>query len=122
MHFSMVELWQAMGPLAKGVVLVLLGMSLMSMTVAVAKWLTLRRAARESGRFLRVWREAVDSLRRAVNVDFKLTEAWPAQIADFQRYTRERQRERGGGRAPEIGRRGVAPQFPLMTCGPWGCG
>ena len=60
MQFSIVELWGVMGPLAKGVVLVLVGMSLLSFTVAVEKWLILRRAANESARFLPAWREALD--------------------------------------------------------------
>jgi biopolymer transport protein ExbB len=57
MHFSLAELWQAMGPLAKGVVGVLIGMSLLSFTVAVEKWLFLGRAAKEAARFLQAWRE-----------------------------------------------------------------
>jgi len=57
MHFSLAELWQAMGPLAKGVVGVLIGMSLLSLTVAVEKWLLLSRAAKEAARFLQAWRE-----------------------------------------------------------------
>jgi biopolymer transport protein ExbB len=57
MHFSLAELWQAMGPLAKGVVGVLIGMSLLSFTVAVEKWLFLSRAAKEAARFLQAWRE-----------------------------------------------------------------
>ncbi|MBI3796782.1 MAG: MotA/TolQ/ExbB proton channel family protein [Deltaproteobacteria bacterium] len=59
MQFSLAELWSAMGPLAKGVVLVLAGMSLLSFTVAVEKWLSLQRAAKESARFLTAWREAL---------------------------------------------------------------
>jgi biopolymer transport protein ExbB/TolQ len=61
MQFSLTELWLAMGPLAKGVVLVLVGMSLVSFSVAVEKWLTLRRAATASTQFLQVWREAVQT-------------------------------------------------------------
>jgi biopolymer transport protein ExbB len=56
MQFSFFELWPAMGPLAKGVVLLLAGMSLTSLAVATEKWLRLRRAAGESGRFLSDWR------------------------------------------------------------------
>jgi biopolymer transport protein ExbB/TolQ len=60
MQFSLVELWQEMGLLAKSVVVViLLGMSLLSLSVAVEKWLFLSRATRESARFLRTWRERV---------------------------------------------------------------
>jgi biopolymer transport protein ExbB len=59
MQFSFAELWQQMGPLAKGVIILLVGMSLVSLAVAVEKWLTLQRAANESARFLRIWREAL---------------------------------------------------------------
>jgi hypothetical protein len=57
MQFSLAELWLAMGPLAKGVVFLLAAMSLLSLTVAVEKWLTLQRAAKQSRRFLQTWRE-----------------------------------------------------------------
>ncbi len=66
MQFSLTELWQATGPLAKSVVLVLVGMSLLSLSVAVEKWLALRRAAKASARFLRVWHEAVQTQGYAV--------------------------------------------------------
>lgn len=59
MQFSPVELWQAMGLLAKSVVVILMSMSLLSFAVAVEKWLFLSRAAHESARFLRSWREQV---------------------------------------------------------------
>jgi len=61
MHFSLAELWQTMGPLAKGVVGVLLGMSFLSLAVAVEKWLFLSRAAREAAQFLRAWRERMQT-------------------------------------------------------------
>jgi len=59
MQFSIAELWGAMGPLAKSVVLLLASMSLLSFTVAVEKWLSLRRAAKESTAFLVTWRAAL---------------------------------------------------------------
>jgi len=59
MQVSLAEFWSVMGPLAKGVVLVLAGMSLLSLTVAIEKWLSLRRTAKESARFLVAWREAL---------------------------------------------------------------
>jgi biopolymer transport protein ExbB len=48
-----------MGLLAKSVVVILMGMSLLSLAVAVEKWLFLSRAAHESARFIRAWREQV---------------------------------------------------------------
>ena len=38
---------------------VLAGMSLLSLTVAIEKWLSLRRTAKESARFLIAWRKAL---------------------------------------------------------------
>ncbi|NOT53879.1 MAG: tolQ protein [Deltaproteobacteria bacterium] len=57
MQFSAIELWQEMGFLAKSVVVLLLGMSLLSFSTAVEQWLFLSRTTRESARFLRAWRE-----------------------------------------------------------------
>jgi len=59
MQFSLIELWQAMGLLAKSVVVMLMSMSLLSLAVAVEKWLFLSRIAHEAARFLRAWREQV---------------------------------------------------------------
>src|SRR5437899_11231227 len=59
MQVSLAEFWSVMGPLARGVVLVLAGMSLLSLTVAIEKWLSLRRTAKESARFLSAWRDAL---------------------------------------------------------------
>lgn len=61
MQFSMIGMWQEMGLLARSVVFILMGMSLLSLATAVEKWLFLSRAARESASFLRVWRERVAS-------------------------------------------------------------
>jgi len=56
MQFSFTEIWITMGPLAKGVMLLLIGMSLVSLAVAIEKGLRLRRAAQESFQFLHDWR------------------------------------------------------------------
>lgn len=58
MELSFLELWRATGPLARGVVVLLGGMSVGSGAVAVDKWLRLRRAERESAAFLAAWRDA----------------------------------------------------------------
>jgi biopolymer transport protein ExbB len=60
MQFSLIELWPAMGPLAKAVMLLLVGMSLVSLAVAVERVIKLTRSARESASFLAAWRPAVD--------------------------------------------------------------
>ena len=59
MQLSLMELWPAMGPLARGVVLLLVGMSLVSLTVAVERMLALARSGRESARFLVEWRHTL---------------------------------------------------------------
>jgi biopolymer transport protein ExbB len=61
MGFSILELWTLMGPLARVVVALLALMSLGSLATAAEKWLVLRRAARESTRFLAAWRERLSS-------------------------------------------------------------
>ena len=38
MHFSIIELWTIMGPIAKGVVLLLTLMSVLSLATAAEKW------------------------------------------------------------------------------------
>jgi biopolymer transport protein ExbB/TolQ len=59
MHFSIIELWSVMGPIAKGVVGLLAVMSLLSLATAAEKWFVLRRATHESERFLNAWRSRV---------------------------------------------------------------
>lgn len=59
MQFTLLELWHAMGPLAKGVVVILVGMSLLSFSSAVEKWLFLRRVFKEATYFLQAWRAQV---------------------------------------------------------------
>src|SRR5262245_42144366 len=75
MQFTLAELWQAMGPLAKGVVVVLVGMSLLSLTAAVEKWLFLDRVLKESTNFLQSWRERVTV--RGYSEAVALTEHYP---------------------------------------------
>ena len=56
MQFSVLELWQSTGSVARSVVLVLVALSLVSISVGVERLLTLGRAARLSSRFLAAWR------------------------------------------------------------------
>ena len=58
MELSLIELWRATGPLARGVVVLLGGMSLASGAVAADKWRRLRCAEQESDGFLEAWRAA----------------------------------------------------------------
>jgi biopolymer transport protein ExbB/TolQ len=75
MQFTLAELWQAMGPLAKGVVVVLVGMSLLSLTAAVEKWLFLSRVLKESTKFLQTWRKRVTA--RGYSEAVTLTARYP---------------------------------------------
>lgn len=59
MQLSMMELWATMGPLAKAVMILLVGMSLASLAVALERVIKLQRAARESSAFLVAWRTAL---------------------------------------------------------------
>jgi biopolymer transport protein ExbB len=61
MHLSIMELWAVTGPIARAVVAVLVLMSLLSLAVAVEKWVVLRRAARQSARFLIAWRSQLST-------------------------------------------------------------
>jgi biopolymer transport protein ExbB len=83
MQFSLIELWQAMGLLAKGVVVILMSMSLLSLAVAVEKWLFLSRAAHESARFLRAWRAQVTAqgYLAAMTIAEQYPSCPPAQVA-----------------------------------------
>ena len=51
MQMSMIELWGHMGWFARGIVFILLLMSVISMSVAVAKWWRMRKAQKETARF-----------------------------------------------------------------------
>jgi biopolymer transport protein ExbB len=61
MHLSIMELWAVTGPIARAVVAVLALMSLLSLATAVEKWVVLRRAARQSARFLIAWRSQLST-------------------------------------------------------------
>jgi biopolymer transport protein ExbB/biopolymer transport protein TolQ len=61
MQFTIAELWSAMGLLARGVVIALVAMSVASLAVALERWLSLRRSANNSVRFVARWRDALRS-------------------------------------------------------------
>lgn len=75
MQFTLAELWQAMGPLAKGVVVILIGMSMLSLTAAVEKWLFLSRVLKQSTNFLQTWRAHV--AKRGYSEAATLTKDYP---------------------------------------------
>jgi biopolymer transport protein ExbB len=55
------ELWAAMGPLARGVVALLAAMSLASLATAVERLLALRRATRDVAHLVPEWRAALEA-------------------------------------------------------------
>src|SRR5687767_7637807 len=57
MDLSLIELWSATGPLARGVVVLLGGMSLAATGVAAEKWLRIRRIEGETDELLGTWRK-----------------------------------------------------------------
>jgi biopolymer transport protein ExbB/TolQ len=61
MRLSFLELWAAMGPLARGVILLLVAMSFASIAIAIERYIKLARATRESRAFLAAWRTAVST-------------------------------------------------------------
>lgn len=56
MNGSFMELWAVMGPFAKGIVLLLLAMSVLSVTVACERLLALRAAVRDADRHMPEWK------------------------------------------------------------------
>ncbi len=56
MNLSLVDLWHATGALARGVVFLLTGLSILAGAIAAEKWLRLRRAERDTYAFLEAWR------------------------------------------------------------------
>jgi biopolymer transport protein ExbB/biopolymer transport protein TolQ len=56
MQFSLIDLWHSAGLVGRGIVLVLLTLSVASISVGVERLLMLRRATRLSVEFLRAWR------------------------------------------------------------------
>lgn len=51
MEFSLLGLWQSMGLLARGVFLLLVGLSIFSLTVAIERWIVYRMAKSQSFKF-----------------------------------------------------------------------
>lgn len=60
MNVSLVELWQQMGALAKGVVFVLIFMSIWSLWVAIDKYLLFSRAKKQSIKFAEAFTQELD--------------------------------------------------------------
>lgn len=59
MNLSLVELWESMGWFARGIVFVLVGMSVYVVTIALRKWIQLSRSRRATLRFSARFSEAL---------------------------------------------------------------
>ncbi len=70
MNLSLMEMFKTMGPFAKGVVVVLLLMSIYSLTIMVQKWWYLRAAQKETRKFAPEFSQFLeeDNLTEAINL------------------------------------------------------
>jgi biopolymer transport protein ExbB/TolQ len=74
MEMSLMDMWGHMGLIARGVVMVLFAMSMLSITVAVAKWLRFRRMMAATRQFAPIFSQALEADR--VPDALKLTEQY----------------------------------------------
>lgn len=63
MDLSLMEMWAQMGWFVRGIVIVMIGMSIITIAVAVAKWRTLARMSRETRAFAPKFSEALEQNR-----------------------------------------------------------
>lgn len=63
MDLSLMEMWNQMGWFVKGIVIIMIGMSVITVAVAVAKWRTLARMSRETRAFAPKFSEALEQNR-----------------------------------------------------------
>ena len=63
MDLSLTEMWNQMGWFVKGIVLIMIAMSIITIAVAVAKWRTLARMSRETRAFAPKFSEALENER-----------------------------------------------------------
>ncbi len=75
MDLSLMEMWSQMGWFVKGIVIIMLAMSVITIAVAVAKWRTLGRMSRETRAFAPKFSEALEAER--IQDALALTEAHP---------------------------------------------
>jgi len=82
MDVSVIELWQSTGPLARGVVLLLGGMSVVATAIGLEKWHRVRRAERDADAFVDSWRREGASLAAIAVVRARSPESPVAALAD----------------------------------------
>jgi biopolymer transport protein ExbB/biopolymer transport protein TolQ len=63
MDLSLMEMWNQMGWFVKGIVVIMIAMSVITIAVAVAKWRTLARMSRETRAFAPKFSEALEAER-----------------------------------------------------------
>src|SRR5437016_679985 len=87
---EIVNLVSESGPVAKAVLLILLIFSILSWSIILSKWTSLRRARAQSGRFLRAFRKA-QKLQdvMAVSEQFKPSPLVPVFEHGFEEYRRQ---------------------------------
>jgi biopolymer transport protein ExbB len=63
MDLSLIEMWEQMGWFVKGIVIIMIAMSIITIAVSVAKWRTLARMSRETRLFAPKFSEALEGER-----------------------------------------------------------
>jgi biopolymer transport protein ExbB/biopolymer transport protein TolQ len=69
MNVSLIDLWSQSGSFAKGIVVVLAIMSVWSLTVAVSKWLLIRRSTSATRRFAPQFSRAIEENNYELAID-----------------------------------------------------
>jgi biopolymer transport protein ExbB len=114
MDFTLVGLWHEMGPIARGVVVVLLVMSMYALSITVERFFMLRRGRRLSLGYVRSISPlvaATGKLREAVGLDARFDGSPVARVvgAGLKEWNRataaEAEREKTRGSGPEAARR-----------------
>ena len=82
MQISLMEMWHSMMWFAKGIVFVLLGMSIWSMSVFVKKWWDLRKAQAETRKFAPEFSQFLeeDNISEAINLSERYKKSHVARV------------------------------------------
>jgi biopolymer transport protein ExbB/TolQ len=82
MQISLLEMWHSMMWFAKGIVFVLLGMSIWSMSVFVKKWWDLRKAQAETRKFAPEFSQFLeeDNISEAINLSERYKKSHVARV------------------------------------------
>jgi biopolymer transport protein ExbB/biopolymer transport protein TolQ len=82
MGLSLMDMWTQMGGFAKGIVIVMLIMSMYSLTIMIQKWLQMRAAQKETIRFAPEFSQFLeeDNLTEAINLAQKYKKSHVARV------------------------------------------